>query len=618
MRVIVLILALLATLRLGVPAANPPAVVAASAPPTLFAAARAMRDVRAIAMHPHPTGSVANARVSAYLAARLAAIGLRVQIRHYLIDEEGRATLARWSGGRDRTGELTDVIAVLPGRDRAAPAVVVMAHYDTVWGSPGAGDDSAGVATALEIARAVKARGVPARDLILLLTDGEEIGLSGARAFWSGDTLVRHAGVVVNLEARGLGGRATMFETGANNGAMMALFGASVRRPVANSISVFAYRHMPNDTDFTPPRERGLPGFNFAFTGRAAYYHSPQATIDRLDPRSVQDLGDQALDTVAALAFARALPAPAADVGFFDWMGRGLVRLDAGMGWLIVIGGFAALGVAGLGLARRRATSPAAVAAGVGAMLWLIVHTLLGLSLFDLLAGSAHAHYYDRLAKLPMLETQSGLVCLAAAAGFLLLGAPHRRWAAVLPAILLALLGLWLGAPRAMTIWPALAGMLIGLLLPRGGVPLWGGWIGAILVLAAAGLAAQVEAPTIAWVFAWPALLLALAAALVAWLDPRFDRGVALALCGGAAVLVSAPLLPLAHLAFVGIGAQRPIVLLLAVPSIAVAFWPLARAAAWRLPLIGVALLLIVAAGIAIHVRDSPLAASVPAYAIDK
>ena len=150
-----------------------------------------------------------------------------------------------------------------------ATAVALLAHYDSVWGSPGSGDDSLGVASALEILRAIKAKGVPARDVVVLFTDGEEIGLSGARDFWPRDGAAAHVGVVVNLEARGAGGRATMFERGAGNGAMMALFAKSVAHPVANSLSVMAYRRMPNDTDFTLVREKGLPGFNFAIMGRA-------------------------------------------------------------------------------------------------------------------------------------------------------------------------------------------------------------------------------------------------------------------------------------------------------------------------------------------------------------
>ena len=44
-----------------------------------------------------------------------------------------------------------------------------MAHYDSVPGSPGAADAAAGVAAALEIVRALKVQGQPARAVILLV-----------------------------------------------------------------------------------------------------------------------------------------------------------------------------------------------------------------------------------------------------------------------------------------------------------------------------------------------------------------------------------------------------------------------------------------------------------------
>src|SRR3712207_184975 len=97
------------------------------------------------------------------------------------------------------------------------------------------------------------------------------------------------------MEARGAGGRAAMFETGRGNGAMIDLYRRSVRRPSSNSLSVFVYERMPNDTDFSIAKRRRLPGFNFAFIGRPALYHSPKATPDRLDPRTLQDIGAQAL-----------------------------------------------------------------------------------------------------------------------------------------------------------------------------------------------------------------------------------------------------------------------------------------------------------------------------------
>ena len=70
---------------------------------------------------------------------------------------------------------------------------------------------------ALGALRAIKARGPADRGLIVLLTDAEELNLDGARTFFSEHPLRHRVGAVVNLEARGGGGRALMFETGPGN-----------------------------------------------------------------------------------------------------------------------------------------------------------------------------------------------------------------------------------------------------------------------------------------------------------------------------------------------------------------------------------------------------------------
>ena len=53
----------------------PPAVVPASAPVTDFSAERAMEHLKVIAREPHPTGSIANARVRDYIVEQLKFLG---------------------------------------------------------------------------------------------------------------------------------------------------------------------------------------------------------------------------------------------------------------------------------------------------------------------------------------------------------------------------------------------------------------------------------------------------------------------------------------------------------------------------------------------------------------
>ena len=269
-RTIALVVCLAVAFLLGWAQERTPAPLPADASATAFSAARAMADVEVIAKVPHPMGSPANAAVRDHLVGRMTALGLSPQIQ--------RAQVLRQEDGWIAGGAVENVIGVLPGADRAAPAVTIMAHYDSVPGSPGAADDAAGTAAALEIARAIKAKGQPARDVILLITDGEESGLLGAQAFFDQHPLADRVGFLLNMEARGNGGRAQMFQTGADNAGAIELFRNSAVSPVASSLTVFLYEHMPNDTDFSVPKARGIAGLNYAFIGSQFDYHAPTST----------------------------------------------------------------------------------------------------------------------------------------------------------------------------------------------------------------------------------------------------------------------------------------------------------------------------------------------------
>ena len=619
-RIATLVVTLAVIALFGVRASLPPAVVPAAAAASAFSAERAMADIRTIGVRPHAVASADDARVRAYLAGRLRSLGIAPEERRYLIDPKGYATLRGWNPALSPSAELVDLVGILPGRDRSLPAVALMAHMDTVWGSPGAADDSIGVATILETLRAIAARGTPARDIVVVLTDGEEIGLSGARAFWPSDAIASHVGVVINLESRGAGGRATMFETGTGNSAMIALFAKSVPHPIADSMAVLAYRLMPNNTDFTVALDRGLPGFNFAMLGRPEYYHSPRATVDRVDPRTVQDMGTQALGIASALAFGPALPAAGHDAVFFDVAGHGLVHYGIGTGWLIVVAAALALGAAVAGCVSRGALRPVELLGGVGATFWLIANGLLASTAFNLLSGSGrHPNYYDRLAALPMLELQAGLLAVAVSLGFLSLRRSRRRIAGLAPSLLLGLLAWVLGGPHGMILAATLVGMAAGWFATPGGASRWGGWLGGIAIVVLFAIGLQAKAPLAAWIFAWPALVFALAAVAAAWTDPALSRPSSYIVAGLAAAIVGVPLLPLVHLTFLGVGASLAPALTPFLLLAAVGLWPLARIdAEHRAARAGAAILLVVAAGIASHVRHAPIAPTVPAYSIER
>ena len=153
-------------------------------------------------------------------------------------------------------GTARNVVAVLPGDGTrrggsGRDAILCMAHYDSVFAGPGIGDDLAGVAAWLEVARALASGPAPERDVILLFEDGEEQGLLGAELFAEHHPLSARVGAVVNLEGRGNAGPSRMFETGPRNRWAVESFAGESRAPSASSASVEVYRRMPNDTDYT-------------------------------------------------------------------------------------------------------------------------------------------------------------------------------------------------------------------------------------------------------------------------------------------------------------------------------------------------------------------------------
>ncbi len=565
---------LVLALVIGVLTLQGPRPLDADAPATDFSTARAMVDIRAIAQRPHPVGSPEHARVQAYLIQRMTALGLQTSTQTGPLSPGAIRRLER-AGGNPAAADYsaTNLIGVLPGRNPGLPAVALMAHYDTVQHSPGAADDTTGVAAILETVRAIRARGPAERTLVVLLTDAEELDLDGARVFWGGHPLRDRIGAVVNLEARGGGGRAMMFETGRGNAETIALFGqAGVRATggvTSNSLAVFVYETMPNGTDFTIPKARGVQGLNFAFIGRPEQYHAPVSTPDMLDQGSVQHIGSQALESADALLRAPALPAATTNAVYADVFGRFVIHYPPVVGWGLWALGALLLGVAAA-LARKRASLTFAdLGRGMVDGLWFLSAGLVLTHVVRQLGGplssrvdSADA-YYTLLARLPWLEAGAALTVLALTLAVLGGRArPDRRVSA--------------GAIAALTVLSAVLGGVNPLILGAGGVAIglslapqlatrtvWGGWTGLIALVLVLAAGAQAAAPEVAFLFLWPALLAAVIAVIVAAVDPALTRPAALIPVAVGIAVGGAWLIGLSHPVFLGIGMDLPGVLVL-------------------------------------------------------
>ncbi len=315
-----------------------------------------------IASEARPPGSPAHERVRDYLLEELRALGHEPTVQ----------TSTSFLAGPERTRAATirNVLARIAGSEPGGPAVLVTAHYDSREISLGAGDDGSGVVAILESLRALGTRGQLRNDLIVLITDAEELGLLGARAFVDEHPWMDDIAVVVGIEMRGGGGPSLMFETGENNGWVVEQLRQADPYPAANSVSHEIYRRMPNDTDFTPFKEAGRQGLNFAAVGRPHVYHQVYDSPGNLSEATVQHHGEHALAMLQHLGNADLTRVDAPNVSYISVPYLGLVTY--GTLWIRVLGGVAVLLWVAVFVAGRRAGSR--VGAVVAGLLGFIAH----------------------------------------------------------------------------------------------------------------------------------------------------------------------------------------------------------------------------------------------------
>ena len=500
-----------------------PSPAPTTADPTTFSAERAMAAINRLADEPHSV-----LRRGAHGRARDDVIGMFTDLDYTptvhsdpmfdLSDPADKRIFDDLSAEQQATlkdAKADTIVVDVPGKSEHTMAL--MAHYDsatveadenghqhiTDGTSLGAADDGYGVAAIVETLRALKAEGrQPENSLKIVITDGEEIGLIGAR------NEMRHhradyesVDLVLNLEARGTSGPALMFETSPNNRAVAGYFLSHVKQPVAGSLLPSLYARMPNTTDMAAFIPKGFTVLNIAAIGAAEHYHHPTDAPRYVDHSTLQHYGDQVLDLARAWAFDGQAPTLTADgdLHFFQlWRGltvRYPAAVGTGLGCLAVI---AALGVVAV---RARSLRWKRVLGSVWGLTW----------------RAAFA---------------------SAAAGLVQRGAMAMKWAPES--------GL---GPNPLLVWMFAGGALIGSgLTVHFVVRRWKEGLGqetlaaVVLLLAAACVPLMVLLPGAAYVLVLPTLALALTA-----LAPRRVRPVVGALAAFIIVAILAPAVLLIH-----------------------------------------------------------------------
>lgn len=185
-----------------------------------------------------------------------------------------------------------NLVAEIPGTDKAGEVVMLGAHFDTWHGATGATDNSSGSAVMLEAMRILKALDLPMRRTVrLALWTGEEQGLLGARAYVrehfanreTGERKPAHGTVSAyyNMD-NGTGAFRGIYLQG--NAAVRPVFEAWIAPFRDKGVTTTTLRNT-GSTDHVAFDEVGIPGFQFIqdpveYSTRS--HHSSMDSFERL------------------------------------------------------------------------------------------------------------------------------------------------------------------------------------------------------------------------------------------------------------------------------------------------------------------------------------------------
>jgi hypothetical protein len=178
-----------------------------------------------------------------------------------------------------------NVIADLPGTDKADEIVIVSGHLDSWELSPGAHDDAAGVASAMAVLDTLKKLDYrPRRTIRMIAWMNEENGMRGARGYLAAEqaNTEKHFGAIEsdNGAGRPFGLRASVPATSSKlfaplQAALQPIGAGLFRREDALSYSDLSFLERTGVPSFAP-----LVDTSSYFN----YHHTPADTLDKVDP----------------------------------------------------------------------------------------------------------------------------------------------------------------------------------------------------------------------------------------------------------------------------------------------------------------------------------------------
>lgn len=181
-------------------------------------------------------------------------------------------------------------------------SLLISSHYDTAPGAPGASDDGVSIAIMMELLRYFSKTPPKYASLIFNFNGAEETILQASHGFITQHRWKDSIRAFINLEAAGAGGRELLFQTGSD--LLAEAYSKGAKYPHASTVAqeVFQTGLFPSDTDYRIYRDYGdVAGMDFAYIANGYVYHTRLDDIDRIQPGSIQRLGDNLVGTIHEL-----------------------------------------------------------------------------------------------------------------------------------------------------------------------------------------------------------------------------------------------------------------------------------------------------------------------------
>jgi Zn-dependent M28 family amino/carboxypeptidase len=284
-------------------AMDTPGVVADPGTAPSFNTARAMQYVKEIvAFGPRPIGSANHKKLEDYIYAHLK--GDAVEEDVFTADTpEGkfpvRNIIAKYSGTRDGI-------------------IVIAGHYDTNYplrdtGFVGANDGGSSTAILLEFANQLRGKRRDGYSVWLVWTDGEEAvkqwtatdSVYGSRHLadkWQKDGTLQNIKAFLLEDMIGDADLNIERDTNSTPWLQSVVYQAAT---ILGYQSHFFARTIPIEDDHLPFAQKGVPcvdliDLNYGYNN--VFHHTPQDTLDKLSPKSLEIVGGVTLETVRLLA----------------------------------------------------------------------------------------------------------------------------------------------------------------------------------------------------------------------------------------------------------------------------------------------------------------------------